>query len=91
MAKALTQMTMSLDGFIAAPHDGVSELFGWYDAGPETVPSPDERPTFHGDRRSAQLLRELLATTGALVCGRRLFEPTSGWGDRHPIGVPSSS
>ena len=25
---------------------------------------------------------------GALVCGRRLFDHTSGWGDRYPVGVP---
>ena len=27
---------MSLDGFIADPHDGVAELFGWYEAGTPT-------------------------------------------------------
>jgi dihydrofolate reductase len=29
-----------------------------------------------------------LANAGALVCGRRLFDLTQGWGDNHPIGTP---
>jgi dihydrofolate reductase len=87
MGKVVSHMTMSLDGFIADPHDGVAELFGWYEAGTVTVPSADERWPFTVDERSAQLLREVLAATGALVCGRRLFDHTNGWDDRHPVVV----
>lgn len=78
MGKVVSHMTMSLDGFIADQDDGVDELFGWYDAGPVTVPSADGRWSFKVDERSAQMLRQALATTGALVCGRRLFDHTSG-------------
>jgi dihydrofolate reductase len=88
MGKVVSHMTMSLDGFIADPHDGVSELFGWYEAGTQTVPSANDHVLFTVDEGSAQLLREVVAVAGALVCGRRLFEHTSGWGDRHPIGAP---
>src|SRR5215469_9214321 len=88
MGKVVSHMTMSLDGFIADPDDGVDELFGWYDAGTVTVPSADERWSFRVDERSAQMLREMLAATGALVCGRRLFDVADGWGDRHPVGAP---
>lgn len=88
MGKVVTHMTMSLDGFIADPQDGVAELFGWYNAGQVTVPSADERWTFAVDEHSAELLRNVLATTGALVCGRRLFDHTKGWDDSHPIGAP---
>jgi hypothetical protein len=88
MGRVVSHMTMSLDGFIADPHDGVAELFGWYEAGTVTVPSAGERWSFTVDERSAQLLREVLAATGALVCGRRLFDHTSGWDDRHPVGAP---
>ena len=87
MGKVVSHMTMSLDGFVADPHDGVEELFGWYEAGPVTVPGAGERWSFRVDERSAQMLREVLAATGALVCGRRLFDHTSGWGDRHPAGA----
>jgi len=81
-------MTMSLDGFIADPSDGVGPLFDWYNAGGVTVPSADPRWTFHVDELSAGFLRDMLAANGALVCGRRLFDVTDGWGGRHPTGVP---
>jgi hypothetical protein len=29
MATVVAEMTMSLDGFVADPSDGVQELFGW--------------------------------------------------------------
>ncbi|MGH3510537.1 MAG: dihydrofolate reductase family protein [Nocardioidaceae bacterium] len=88
MGKVVTHMTMSLDGFIADPQDGIVELFGWYDAGPVLLPTADEQMSFHVDEQSAGVLRELLSTAGALVSGRRLFDLTRGWGDNHPLGVP---
>lgn len=88
MSKVFTHMTMSLDGFVADPQDGVEELFGWYDAGSIHLPTADERWSFDVDEGSARLLREILASTGALVCGRRLFDHTRGWGDSHPVGAP---
>jgi dihydrofolate reductase len=88
MGKVVSHMTMSLDGFIADPDDGVDELFGWYDAGPVTVPSADEHWSFKVDEGSAEMLRGALRGTGALVCGRRLFDIADGWGDSHPVGAP---
>lgn len=88
MAKVYSHMVMSLDGFIADPDDGIDELFGWYGAGEVPVPSHNEGIVFNVDENSAALLREYLSTTGALVCGRRLFDLTQGWGDSHPVGAP---
>src|SRR4051794_34424175 len=88
MTKVYTHMTMSVDGYIADPQDGTGELFGWYSAGDVTVPSADERWSFQVDANSAEMLREILSGIGALVCGRRLFDLTNGWGDSHPIGAP---
>jgi len=88
MGKVVSHMTMSMDGFIADARDDVAELFGWYQAGTVAVPSADERWSFKVDEHSAQLLLEALAGTGALVCGRRLFDHTSRWADRHPVGAP---
>jgi dihydrofolate reductase len=88
MAKVYTHMTMSLDGYIADPHDGIDELFGWYSAGDVTVPSAGERVPLQVDGNSAQMLREMIASAGALVCGRRLFDLTNGWDGNHPIGAP---
>ena len=88
MSKVHTHMTMSLDGFIADPHGGIDELFGWYGAGEVTIPTKVEQFSFNVDEASAELLRGYLANSGALVCGRRLFDITNGWDDNHPMGPP---
>ena len=88
MAKVLTHMTMSLDGYIAQPDDMPAELFDWYGAGDVSVPSANEGVQFEVDEASAQLLRELIERVGAIVAGRHLFDITDGWGDRHPAGAP---
>ena len=88
MATVYTHMTMSLDGYIADPKDGVGELFGWYSAGDVIVPGAGGRWSFRVDANSAEMLREMLAGAGALVSGRRLFDLTNGWDDHHPIGAP---
>ncbi|NYE71540.1 dihydrofolate reductase family protein [Microlunatus parietis] len=87
MARVLTHMTMSLDGFIANPDDGIDELFEWYEGGPVEVPSANPDVKFAVDPASADVLREL-TDVGALISGRRLFDITDGWGDRHPVGAP---
>jgi len=84
MGKILTHMTMSLDGFIADPHDQVDEIFDWYNAGDVTLPSGNKDISFKIDSASAGVLRDLMETTGVLICGRRLFDITKGWGDSHP-------
>ncbi|MEU5870624.1 dihydrofolate reductase family protein [Glycomyces sp. NPDC047369] len=88
MSKVLSHMTMSLDGFIAQPDDQVGELFEWYEAGDVVVPNPNEDVKFAVDAASAPFLKELTGNCGALVAGRRLFDMTGGWGDRHPVGAP---
>jgi dihydrofolate reductase len=88
MATVVANMSMSLDGFIADPVDGVEYLFGWYDNGDFTVPTADPRMTFHVSEASAAHLRGMLANVGALVCGRRLFDIANGWGGTHPTGAP---
>lgn len=88
MATVVAQMAMSLDGFVADPADGVEHLFGWYGNGGVAVPTADPRMTFHTSEASAGHLREAFANVGALVCGRRLFDLTGGWGGNHPTGAP---
>lgn len=89
MATVIADMTMSLDGFIADPNDGVEQLFGWYDNGPVTIPTADPGLTFHTSEVSAARLHEMLASAGALIGGRRIFNITNGWGGHHPMGVPA--
>jgi dihydrofolate reductase len=88
MSKVVAHMSMSLDGFIADPDDGCDELFGWYRNGEVEVRSHDPRWTFHVTSASAPWLRAALDRAGALVCGRRLFDHTHGWGGNHPSGAP---
>jgi dihydrofolate reductase len=88
MSKVNTHMTMSLDGFIADPQDGIDELFGWYGAGDIEVPTAVEQFTFMVDEPGAELLRGLMGNVGALVAGRRIFDITNGWDDHHPMGAP---
>ena len=42
----VADMTMSLDGFVADPADGVEHLFGWYFNGDVAVQGPDPRHAF---------------------------------------------
>ena len=88
MAKVVANMSMSLDGFIADPDDGVEHLFGWYDNGDIEVTTTRPDLTFHTSKASAEHLRESFADVGALICGRRLFDITNGWGGNHPVGAP---
>lgn len=88
MSTVFTHMTMSLDGFIADPHDGIDDIFDWYGAGDVEVPSANEGVSLRVDEASAVMLRDLTERTGALVAGRRLFDITDGWGDSHPVGAP---
>jgi dihydrofolate reductase len=88
MTKVMTHMCMSLDGFVAQPDDNPAELFDWYWNGDVEVPSAQETMSFSVDTASAPMLRELTSGCGAIVAGRRLFDQTDGWGDRHPAGAP---
>lgn len=78
---------MSLDGFVADQHDSTNDLFGWYFNGEVEVPAGNF--TFKVSEASADFLRPALAGgVGALVCGRRVFDLTQGWGGHHPLGCP---
>src|ERR1044071_2934878 len=87
MGKVRTHMTMSLDGYIADPDDGIGELFDWYEAGEESVASANENVKFQVDEASAGMLRDLPENARGLVAGRRLFDIADGWNDSHPAGA----
>lgn len=88
MAKVISSATMSLDGFIALPDDGVGALFDWYDAGEIRLTSANPAIEFHLTAESARYWRRWTESLGAVVVGRRLFDITDGWGGCHPLGVP---
>lgn len=88
MSNVIANMSMSLDGFIADPSDGIDQLFGWMGNGDVEVPTAVEWATFRMSQASADYMREALAGVGALITGRHLFDITQGWGGTHPLGVP---
>lgn len=88
MGEVVANMSMSLDGFIEDAAGSVEQLFGWLAAGEESVTLPGDDREFRMSAASAEHYRASIAATGALVCGRRLFDLAQGWGGRHPVGAP---
>jgi dihydrofolate reductase len=88
MARIVSSATMSLDGFIAYEDDSVGALFDWFEAGDVEIPTATEGFALHLTPPSAEYWGRWTRSLGALVVGRRLFDVTSGWGGRHPLGVP---
>jgi len=83
-----TGLSMSLDGFIAGPEDDVQRVFAWYFGGDADYQMPSGTMSIKISPASADLLRRVHESTGALVTGRRTFDLTNGWGGRHPLYVP---
>src|SRR5215217_5033668 len=88
VGKVGTGFSMSLDGFIAGPEGDVGWLFYWYFSGDTEYEFPGGRVAIKGSPASAELIRDSVRTTGALVVGRRHFDHAGGWGGRHPMNVP---
>jgi dihydrofolate reductase len=88
MSKVIAIMSMSLDGYVADPQDGVDEVFDWYfTSGAVAFPAGGAAPmTFHVSEPSAVHLRALWSELGAVLTGRRTFEVAQGWGGRHAWG-----
>lgn len=94
MGKVTSDISVSLDGFIAGPNDGVDNPLG--DGGERLhewvfgLASFRER---HGQaggetNRDDEIVEESVRDTGAVVLGRRMFDNAKGWGDDPPFHVP---
>jgi len=96
MGKVVFNMTMSLDGFVAGPNDGLDNglgvggeaLFKWYFNGDNEIRPSEGTPVLRVSRESAQILGEAMASYGAGVWGRRTFDIAHAWGG-HPPGSPA--
>ena len=88
MSKVVAIMSMSLDGYVADPDDGVGEVFGWYfTSGDVEIQTGGADPmTFTVSGPSAEHLRGLWSELGAVLTGRRTFEVAGGWGGNHAWG-----
>lgn len=90
MSKVVLYMSMSVDGFITGPGDGMDHGLGvngerlhdWLGAG--GVDPRSHRPV---DEPNATVFDELMAT-GAVITGRRTFDNAGGWAGDHHDGVP---
>jgi dihydrofolate reductase len=85
MGKVITNVTMSLDGFIAGPGDDVSQIFKWYNSGDTEVSMQRGNMVLKVSSISAELLNEAIRTTGAMVAGRRMFDLANAWVGNPPI------
>lgn len=88
MSKVIAIMSMSLDGFVADPDDGVGTVFDWYfNSGDVEIDTGGSDPmTFRVSAPSAVHLRGLWSELGAVLTGRRTFEVAQGWGGNHAWG-----
>jgi dihydrofolate reductase len=90
MSKVYTGASMSIDGYISGPDvSGFEHLFAWYGNGDVEIPN-EIHPELSSrvTQVSAEHLREITTMSGAIVCGRRLWDLTKAWGGKHPMGVP---
>ena len=76
MGRVVADMSVSLDGFVAGPHDEMEHVFSWY--GKPQPTSPDAKTKAGSDGLGL----------GVIVYGRRTFDVAKGWGGTHPTGAP---
>jgi dihydrofolate reductase len=88
MSKVVAIMSMSLDGYVADPDDGVAEVFDWYfsSGDVEFDTGGSDAMTFKVSAPSAEHLRDLWSGLGAVLTGRRTFDKADGWGGNHAWG-----
>src|SRR3954467_8794103 len=94
MSQVVLDITMSLDGYVAAPNDipgsGLGEngevLHYWVFGGPWTYDSTRDFKQNGADR---QVFEEATTNSGAAVVGRRMYDITGGWGGSPPFGIPT--
>jgi dihydrofolate reductase len=89
MAKVVVDLTMSLDGFVAGPGDGIEyplglrggeRLFRWYEGGEEMG-----TPIFKPKGRNRDVVAKTVKRAGAVIAGRRTYDITHGWGGTFPV------
>ena len=93
MAKIVTGITTSVDGYITGPNDGPGKGLGdggerlhyWVFGGPWTY---EDEPEGEATGEDAAWLAEVTSRIGAVVGGRGTYEAARHWGDENPWGLP---
>lgn len=95
-----TSLTVSLDGFIAGPNDGMERplgeggdrLFAWMSAGPPVERGEAWLEKHVGPGTPPEASRPVIDSWvneyGALISGRRTFDIAGGWKEGHPVEAP---
>jgi dihydrofolate reductase len=90
MAKVITGLAISADGYIAGPEDGPGQplgvggkrLFEWYFDG--DTPSR-LYPEFRLSKPSAEFFDRMAGAVGAVITGRRTYDISNAWGGHGPL------
>jgi dihydrofolate reductase len=94
MSSVLTDLSISVDGYIAGPDDGPGSplgtggeaLFRWFSDGDTPA---RHYPGFRMSAASAQVFDALCDRVGAVITGRRTYDIANGWNGDGPLpGVP---
>jgi len=93
MTKVLAGITMSVDGYIAAPNDGPGKGLGeggerlheWVFGGPWSY---DDETRSEPSGEDAAWIERTVARIGAVVGGRSTYEAARHWGGHSPWGLP---
>lgn len=94
MGKVTVGLTVSVDGYIAGPDDGMEHplgtggepLFDWFFSGDTPSRFGD---MFKLDKVNAEIFDAGMQSVGAVLTGRRTYEITHGWGGGSPVpGTP---
>jgi dihydrofolate reductase len=88
MSKVVAGFSMSLDGFVADPDDGVDEVFKWYSAGGTDAALMIGGEAIPMSQEGAEFIEEAGRGAGVLVTARRTFDLANAWGGKHPMDVP---
>jgi len=92
MAKVISGITISLDGYVTGPGDrlgaglgeGGERLHEWVFGGPWTYDGPRGTPA----AVDQEYLESVFADGGAWIVGRTMHDVVDGWGDDPGFGVP---
>lgn len=82
MGTVVMHNVVSVDGFIADADDQVGPLFDWYANGDVELGGMGARAS----EISAEYVEPMMASIGALVVGRHVFDITDGWEGTPPAG-----
>ena len=92
MARVISGITISLDGYVTGPGDrlgaglgeGGERLHEWVFGGPWTYDGPRGTPA----PVDQEYLESVFADGGAWIVGRTMHDVVDGWGDDPGFGVP---